>query len=171
VHDPWRPVPGRGGHLGPEPGLVDRRDLDGRADVACFTAAPCLEAQTLLGEPCLEVVVAADQPGFDLCVALSLVAAADGRVRQLSTGVSRFLGDGCLRPVRRWVRLQPLLARLEPGDRLRLSLAAAAWPQVAVNPGDGGEPRGAVGPDHRVITLTVHPMGSRLWFPPLLGAN
>ena len=37
VHDPWRPVPGRGGYLGLDAGLCDRADLDARADVACFT--------------------------------------------------------------------------------------------------------------------------------------
>ena len=45
VHDPWRPVPARGGHLGGEASLPDRTDLDRRGDVACFTTprsnTPC----------------------------------------------------------------------------------------------------------------------------------
>ena len=38
VHDPWRPLPGRGGHLGLDAGPVDRGDLDARTAVACFTS-------------------------------------------------------------------------------------------------------------------------------------
>ena len=67
--------------------------------------------------------------------------------------------------------MQPVYARLEPGERLRLSLAGAAWPQVAVNPGDGSLPRGGVGPSDRVITLTLELAASRLRLGPLAGAN
>lgn len=170
VHDPWRPVPGRGGHLGPAPGVVERGDLDRRTDVACFTTAPLSQALELLGEPRLRLEVSADQPGFDLCASLSLLS-RDGRVLQLACGYGRFLGDGCRQ--RRWrrLRLQPLRASLQPGERLRLSLAAAAWPQLAVNPGDGSLPRGAVGPQHRVISLQLHLDTSRFWLMPLFGAN
>jgi putative CocE/NonD family hydrolase len=168
VHDPWRPVPGRGGHLDTAPGPVERGDLDRRAEVACFTGAPLAEPLRLLGEPLLTLVVEADQPGFDLCVALSRVSADGASVRQLATGVARFLGGDCLEPVERQVRLQPLFASLDPAERLRLSLAASAWPQIAVNPGDGSLPRGGSGPGHRPITLTLHLKGSRLELLPLV---
>ncbi|MFM7732785.1 MAG: CocE/NonD family hydrolase, partial [Cyanobium sp.] len=171
VHDPWRPVPGRGGHLGLEPGCLDRADLDARADVACFTAAPLQEPLELLGEPLLELHVRADQQGFDLCAALSVLDPAGSSVRQLCTGVLRQRGEPCRREALRQVRLQPLRARLRPGERLRLSLAAAAWPQIAVNPGDGSLPTGAVGPQHRVITLQLQLESSRLWLTPLIGAD
>jgi putative CocE/NonD family hydrolase len=168
VHDPWRPVPGRGGHLDTTPGPVERGDLDGRSEVACFTGAPLGEPLRLLGEPRLALVVEADQPGFDLCVALSRVSTDGVSVRQLATGVARFLGEGCLEPTERQVRIQPLFATLEPGERLRLSVAAAAWPLIAVNPGDGTLPRGGSGPRHRPISLTLHLKGSRLLLRPLL---
>ncbi|HYP04419.1 MAG TPA: CocE/NonD family hydrolase [Cyanobium sp.] len=168
VHDPWRPVPGRGGHLDTTPGPVERGDLDGRPEVACFTGTPLGEPLRLLGEPLLTLVVEADQPGFDLCIALSRVSADGTGVRQLATGVARFLGEGCLEPMERQVRLQPLFASLDPGERLRLSVAAAAWPQIAVNPGDGTLPRGGSGPRHRAISLTLHLKGSRLLLLPLL---
>ena len=171
VHDPWRPVPGRGGHLGLESGVVERADLDGRADVACFTTAPLEQSLRLLGEPQLTITVGADQPGFDLCAALSVVDADGQRVRQLCGGVARFLGPDCRKQARRSLRLQPIHACLLPGERLRLSLAGAAWPQVAVNPGDGSQPLGGVGPGHRVITLSMGLASSRLWLGPLLGAN
>jgi putative CocE/NonD family hydrolase len=171
VHDPWRPVPGRGGHLGLESGCVDRADIDARADVACFTAAPLQQPLELLGEPLLDLFACADQPGFDLCAALSMVDPAGSTVRQLCTGVLRQRGEPCRREVLRRVRLQPLRARLQPGERLRLSLAAAAWPQIAVNPGDGSLPTGAVGPEHRVIELQLRLDRSRLWLTALIGAD
>lgn len=170
VHDPWRPAPGRGGHLGPQPGLVEREDLDRRSDVACFSTAPLPEGLELLGEPRLRLAVAADQPGFDLCASLSLLS-LDGRVLQLACGYGRFLGEGCRQRRLRRLRLQPLRASLRPGERLRLSLAAAAWPQLAVNPGDGTLPLAGVGAQHRVISLHLHLDTSRFWLMPLFGAN
>jgi predicted acyl esterase len=151
--------------------VVERADLDARGDVACFTTHPLLAPLRLLGEPRLRIVVAADQPGFDLCAALSVVD-VDGRaVRQLCVGVARFRGGGCLRAQERGLSLQPLCATLRPGERLRLSVAAAAWPQIAVNPGDGTVPSGAVGPAHRVIRLTMDLAAGRLWLEPWTGAN
>jgi putative CocE/NonD family hydrolase len=171
VHDPWRPVPARGGHLGLEPGVVDRTEIDARADVACFTAAPLQEPLELLGEPWLELLVRADQPGFDLCATLSVLSTDGREVRQLCSGVLRQRGEPCRQEALRRLRLQPLRARLRAGERLRLSLAGAAWPQIAVNPGDGSHPGGAVGPKHRVIELQFNLEGSRLWLTPLIGAD
>ncbi len=166
VHDPWRPVPGRGGHLALDAGVCERGDLDGRRDVVCFTSAPQTQGWQLLARPRLELSVQADQPGFDLCAALSVVS-AEGRVLQLATGVQRHRGEHCLQADRRQVILQPLLLELRPGERLRLSLAAAAWPQIAVNPGDGSLPWGGSGPGHRVITLTLELAGAHLVLEPL----
>jgi putative CocE/NonD family hydrolase len=166
VHDPWRPVPGRGGHLGLEAGPCERGDLDQRRDVLCFTSAPLEQPLRLLARPRLRLRIAADQPGFDLCAALSRLS-PEGSVRQLSTGVARHLGVSCLEPRWRQVQLQPLLLLLQPGDRLRLSLAAAAWPQVAVNPGSGAQPWGGSGPDHRVVTLELDCGGADLTLQPL----
>ena len=166
VHDPWRPGPGRGGHLGLDAGPCERGDLDQRRDVVCFTSAPLEQPLRLLARPRLRLRVAADQPGFDLCAALGRVA-ADGTAHQLSTGVSRQRGDSCLQPAWREVQLQPLLVHLRAGEQLRLSLAAAAWPQVAVNPGSGARPWGGSGPQHRVISLELHTSGAELGLDPL----
>jgi hypothetical protein len=170
VHDPWRPRPGRGGHLGLDAGLVDRGDLDRRSDGACFTTAPLQEAQELLGRPVLVLDGLADQPGFDLCVALSVVK-ADGRVLQLSTGFGRWLGESCLTQACRRLSLQPLLVTLQPGERLRLSIGAAAWPQVAVNPGTGAIPWGPAGPEHRVITLALQLHQAQLRLEPMVSSD
>jgi putative CocE/NonD family hydrolase len=171
VHDPWRPVPGRGGHLGGEGLLLDRSDLDGRTDVACFTTAPLHRPRRLLGQPVLRLRVEADQPGFDLCAALAVVSPDGQTARQLCTGLLRVVGPEALRPLERCVCLQPLAATLRAGDRLRLSLAPAAWPQVAVNPGDGEEPLGPVTARHREITLTLLLEGSALEMAPLFPSS
>ena len=161
VHDPWRPVPGRGGHLGLDAGSCERADLDGRRDVLCFTSSPLQHGLELVVQPRLRLLVRADQPGFDLCVALSRLETT-GAVRQLSTGVLRQLGGACLQE--RWITLmlQPLMLQLLPGEALRLSIAAAAWPQIAVNPGSGAPALGGCGPEHRVITLHFNLSGAEL---------
>jgi predicted acyl esterase len=69
------------------------------------------------------------------------------------------------------VQLQPLLASLAAGQSLRLSLAGAAWPQIAVNPGNGSQPMGPSGASHRVISLRLDLAGSRLELMPLLEGN
>jgi putative CocE/NonD family hydrolase len=170
VHDPWRPSPSRGGHLGPEPGLVERHDLDQRPEVACFTTAALSAPLRLLGRPQLSLVAWADQPGFDLWACLSVLT-HEGTVQQLCSGALRLRGDQALSPQVRQLDLQPLNATLQPGECLRLSLAPAAWPALAVNPGDGSMPSGGVGPQHRVITIALALSGSRFWLDPLFGAN
>ena len=170
VHDPWRPLPGRGGHLGLDAGAVDRRDLDQRTDVACFTSAAAVEPMELLGRPELQLQAGADQPGFDLCAALSVLK-ADGSVLQCSTGVARWLGESAQAMAPRTVQLQPLLLSLQPGERLRLSIGLAAWPQIAVNPGDGSMPQGGAGPQHRVISVTIQLAQAHLGIKPMVGAN
>jgi predicted acyl esterase len=170
VHDPWRPLPGRGGHLGLDAGPSQRADLDARCDVACFSG-PVLDApMELLGRPLLTLAAAADQPGFDICVALSVLEPS-GVVQQLSTGVARFRGERCLRLEQREVWLQPLLACLQPGERLRLSIGLAAWPQIAVNPGDGSLPIGPAGPEHRVISVQLQLAQASLCMHAMVGAN
>ena len=166
VHDPWRPVPAIGGHLGTNPGPVDRLAVDQRSDVATFTSAPLVEELLLSGQPLLLLNAEADQPGFDLCISLSRLPADANSVEQLSTGVVRIRGEEALQPARRSVTLQPLQATLASGDRLRLSIAAAAWPAIAVNPGHEAVPCGAPSPEHRVVTLTLKLAGSTLQLNP-----
>ena len=162
VHDPWRPCPAIGGHLSPSAGAADRSDLDQRFDVATFDTKGMENGRLLSGQPELRIRVSADQPGFDLCLGLSRIPFGEKRVEQLSTGHLRVLGDGALQAAWRVVQLQPLLASLDQGDRLRLSVAAAAWPSIGVNPGCTDVPCGAPSSSHRVVTLTLHLADSRL---------
>ena len=166
VHDPWRPVPAIGGHLGTTPGPADRTAVDQRSDVATFTSAPLAAELLLTGQPLLQLNAQADQPGFDLCISLSRLPADSHSVEQLSTGVARVRGDEALQPERRSVILQPLQATLAPGDRLRVSVAAAAWPAIGVNPGHDAAPCGAPSPEHRVVTLTLELADSTLQLNP-----
>jgi hypothetical protein len=50
-------------------------------------------------------------------------------------------------------------------------VGAAAWPQIAVNPGTGAMPQGPSGIDHRVISLELHLAGAQLCIHPMVGAN
>ena len=112
VHDPWRPVPAIGGHLGTTPGPAERTAVDQRSDVATFTTAPLVDELLLSGQPHLLLDAEADQPGFDLCISLSRLPAEANSVEQLSTGVVRVRGEEALQPARRSVTLQPLHASL-----------------------------------------------------------
>ena len=168
VHDPWRPVPAIGGHLSPSAGPCDRASLDRRSDVAVFTGE-CLEsALHLNGKPKLKLRVCADQPGFDLCVALSRLPLDTNTVQQLSTGMLRVHGQGALELCERELELQPLYATLEPGDRMRLSIAGSAWPAIAINPGQSGIACEAPSADCRVISIELHLEMAQLWMLPLL---
>ena len=166
VHDPWRPVPAIGGHLGTTPGPADRTAVDQRSDVATFTTAPLVAERLLSGQPLLQLNAQADQPGFDLCISLSRLPANANGVEQLSTGVVRVRGEKALQRTKRSVILQPLQATLAPGDRLRISVSAAAWPAIGVNPGHDDTPCGAPGPEHRVVTLTLELADSSLQLNP-----
>ena len=170
VHDPWRPHPGRGGHLGLDAGSDERRDLDDRSDVACFTTEPLEEAMELCGQPQLGLHGCADQPGFDLWASLARIAPG-GEVWLLSSGVARFVGASCTSSQRRQVSLQPLVCTVARGDRLRLSIALAAWPQIAVNAGDGTLACSNAGPAHRVITVELTLEHSSFSILPMVGAN
>ena len=162
VHDPWRPVPAIGGHLSPDPGPAERGRIDERADVATFTGCELGQQLQLQGQPVLTLQASADQPGFDLCVALSRLPRDSTQVQQLSTGVLRMSGEAARTLAQRRILLQPLLATLHPGDRMRVSIAGSAWPAVGVNPGTPEVASGAPGSRHRIVTMTLELAGSQL---------
>ncbi len=171
VHDPWRAVPAIGGHLSPSPGPAERSAIDQRADVATFTTPSLNECLHLEGIPWLEITVQADQPGFDLCVALSATNQDQSQIEQLSTGVLRLQGDSAMQPLSRKVVLQPLFADLQPGQHLRISLAGAAWPAIGINPGIEQHRCGAPEPHFQAVTLIFELEGSKLQLMPLNSGN
>ena len=154
VHDPWRPVPGRGGHLGLDAGLCDRADLDARADVACFTTKPLQEPLELWGQFELLLTLSSDQDQLDLCAAVSVLPAGQPEALQLCTGVLRVQHHDSQKPLQCELWFQPLLASLQAGDRLRLSLAGSAWPQISCN--------------EKITTLNADLSSSRLQLKPMV---
>ncbi|CAN7382970.1 CocE/NonD family hydrolase [Neorhizobium sp. LjRoot104] len=133
VHDPTRPTPLVGGHLGVPQGFADHGSHDNRADVAVYTTLPFEAARFFVGEAAAEIEVDTRSEGFDLCATLSLVAPS-GEARVLSTGYARLEGGGKV-PVR--ISLRPVCVTVSEGFALRLSLQGAGAPAFEVHPGDG----------------------------------
>ena len=164
VHDPWRPprhadISACSQGRGPSAARCLQRCRD-------IHSAPLRCRQTLSGQPQLTIRASADQPGYDLCVALSRLPAGATTVEQLSTGTLRIRGEGAKTSTRQTVALQPFCASLNPDDRLRISIAAAAWPAIGVNSGTPDVPCGAPSPQHRVVTMTLELADSALSLNP-----
>ncbi len=168
VHDPWRPAPSIGGHLSPKPGPAERSEIDKRSDVATFTSYEFLNNQTIEGIPTLRLIVWSDQEGFDICVALSKANKEETKIEQLSTGFLRVLGPKAKQPIEHKVILQAILADLKAGEKLRLSIAGAAWPAIGVNPGHLRQPCGASNSACLIVTIKMELTNSSLDFLPLL---
>ena len=157
VYDPWRPTPSVGGHAGYPPGPLDRTGTDARSDVLTFTTAPLAADLHLAGTVRVTLSATSDAASFDLHAILSEVPAAGG-VYELASGYRRVDGapDG---PVA--VEMRALCARIPAGSRLRLSVAAGAFPAFPVNTGTGLPPAQERLIDQRIITVMLrHGAGS-----------
>ena len=165
VHDPWRPAPIVGGALGTPAGYQDRASLDDRSDVAVYTEAPCETAVRLAGSVAADLYVRADLPAHDLHATLSVVE-RDGRAITLTAGHLRVFDAAVPGPRR--VAMRAVCTTLKPGQALRLSIQAAAWPAFALNPGTGQRPEDADARGAKVTTLALQHGGahaSRLLLP------
>lgn len=147
VHDPWRPAPAVGGHLGMPAGRAERGWVDERPDVLAFTGAGLETDALLCGAPELELHGAADCDPFTVYATLSTVE-PDGRVLHLTASGARLTGLGPWR-----IGLRPVLATLRRGQRLRLSIALAAFPGLALEHGDARSWAEVRAGEHPVITL------------------
>ena len=154
VNDPWRPTPSDGGHLGPNPGMFNRSIIDKRLDVGVFQTNSFEEDQYLTGVPTLEIQVKSDQPNFDICLALSLVEEGNEKVNQFSTGFLRVKNSKISEECIYQITMQPTNICLIKDSKLRLSISAAAYPAIGVNPGFGEGNVGSPSANHRVITLS-----------------
>jgi len=154
VNDPWRPTPSDGGHLGPNPGKFNRSFIDKRMDVGVFQTNSFAEDQYLTGVPTLEIQVKSDQPNFDICLALSLVEEGNEKVNQFSTGFLRVKNSKICEECSYQITMQPTNICLIKDSKLRLSISAAAYPAIGVNPGFEEGNVGAPSANHRVITLS-----------------
>jgi putative CocE/NonD family hydrolase len=151
VHDPWRPAPSLGGGQ-------DRTALDDRSDVASYTSPPLAAPLKLAGNVRAEIHVEADQPTHDLAAILSQVAPS-GRTTVLTQGYLRIANARAPGP--RTVAMRALCATVPAGAALRLSLQAASFPALAMNPGTGTSDAAARPFDSRIITLAIHGGGTR----------
>ena len=152
VHDPWRPAPSQGCELGALGGYLWREAIDSRGDVAVYTSAPLETSLTLAGRLSAEISVVSDASSFDLAAILSVVS-EDGRAVAFAGGFQRTTSGAPEGPV--VVNLHQTCMTLAVGQRLRLSLQAAAWPAHMVNPGTGMKPEDADLAECRPITLTI----------------
>ena len=154
VHDPWRPTQADGGHLGPNPGKFNRNIIDKRLDVGVFQTNFFEKDQNFTGIPILETSVKSDQTNFDICIALSLVDEENKKVNQFSTGFLRVKNSKKNVECNYQITMQPTNICLLKRSRLRLSISAAAYPSIGVNPGVGDEMIGATTINHRITTLS-----------------
>lgn len=163
VHDPWRPVLTTGGAFGTVAGPVDRTDTDARPDVLTYTSTPLDAALPLAGAIVVDLDLTADCPSFDVSCIVSRVD-AQGRARHLTEGYLHMpdpaADGGTVR-----LALRPTCATLEPGERLRLSVAAASFPAYPINPGTGARPTGATVDTAQIITLRLSTARSRIELP------
>tara|TARA_B100000945_G_scaffold14284_1_gene10789 strand:- start:365 stop:1942 length:1578 start_codon:yes stop_codon:yes gene_type:complete len=171
VHDPWRPVPAIGGHLSDTPGEANRFDLDIRPDVAVFTTPPLKEDLRLEGIPILYLQTKCDREGFDLFIALSRIPGEiENIATQLSTGVLRITNNEIDSKRDREIRLQPMLATLKTGDRLRISISGAGWPAIGINPGQSKYLCEGPSPHCLVTTISLILSTSKLKFESLISS-
>ena len=156
VHDPWRPTPSQGGHLGPNPGIFNRSMIDERLDVAVFQTSPLDEIINLSGTPKFQTSLFSDSESFDICLALSLINQKDKSVKQFSTGFLRVNNSQIQREKNLTVFLQPTNITIFKGEIIRLSIAGAAWPAIGVNSGYKSKTPGKTSINHKVITLNFN---------------
>ncbi len=163
VHDPWRPVPSCGGHNAQPGGMQDRAAVDDRFDVLTYTTPPLAAPITLAGPVAAELHLAADAPSHDVSAVLSVVT-PEGRVFNLTQGHRRVdaaphgAPPGGPQPATR-VAMRATCATVPAGHALRLSLAGADFPALAVNSGTGAAAGAAALADQRVITFALQTGG------------
>jgi uncharacterized protein len=165
VHDPWRPAPLVGGHIGQPSGLQDRAAIDDRTDVAVYTSDVLSKPKRIVGRVACDLHVESDMPSHDLHCTLSMLEPGGSRAITLTSGHLRVAANAAADP--RTVTMGGTCATIPEGARLRLSVQAAAWPAFAVNPGTGERPEDAHPISARVTTLSINHGGSRLRLPVL----
>ncbi len=160
VHDPWRPAPVMGGHGSAPAGMQDRAAVDDRADVAVYDTGPLTQPVFLCGAVSASLELDADQPSFDIDAVLSMLT-PDGRAWTLTQGHARLDAAAGVTAL----PMRAVCVTVPAGHALRLSLAGAAFPAYAMNPGTGAPASDFVTAEERVITIAVRHGASRLMLP------
>jgi putative CocE/NonD family hydrolase len=164
VHDPWRPAPSVGLHLGTPSDFADRAAIDDRADVAVYTSEPLDSPLFLIGAPDVELFLTCDRPSFDFDCTLSALA-PDGAAITVTAGHKTVMARDNASVI--IVKMRPMCMTVPVGHCLRLSIQAASFPAFPVNPGTGARPQDAAFIDGLVTTLVLrsgdaHPSAVRL---------
>ena len=136
--------------------------------MATFTSARLKQIIQLKGTPSVDLAIGSNQETFDVCIALSKLNKYQNNVEQLSTGFLRVTGEDAGKTSAHKVILQPLLADLQIGEFLRISISGSCWPAIGVNPGLENEICGPPSARSLVITLKIDLSKSRLQFSPLV---
>tara|TARA_Y100001968_G_C19417466_1_gene749771 strand:- start:95 stop:1669 length:1575 start_codon:yes stop_codon:yes gene_type:complete len=156
VHDPWRPAPIDGGHLGQNPGMFNRKNIDERLDIAVFQTNIMETDLVFSGIPFLETSVVSDCETFDICLALSIVDNNEENIQQFSTGFLRVKSKKTDQEQKLFIDLQPTNLTILKSYKLRLSISAAAWPAIGVNSGSIDKGFGYPSATHKIITLNFN---------------
>ncbi len=170
VSDPWRPVPSEGGHLGPNPGLINRKTIDERTDVAIFTSKSFKIKTTLMGIPSIFINSFAENNSYDLCVSLSICSEDCKEVIQLSTGFLRVFESNKNNSSLKEIQLQPVFADIKKGEKLRISIAGSAWPAIGINYGIESGQCGPPTITSEITTISLILKNSKLIISPLISA-
>ena len=155
MHDPAHPVPSLDGWVwGPlHAGLADETRSQIREDVATFTTGELRDEELLAGRIRL-IVRAGSERRWHLVAALTDVA-RDGSATRVTDGVRLVEGDTTWQSVE--VDLGTVAYHMRAGHRLRLSLAASAFPRYPSSPcGPGAWWRDDL-PDPHEIRIQVGP--------------
>jgi putative CocE/NonD family hydrolase len=141
LYDPERPVPS----VDPA-GPWDRREIEARDDVICFTSEPLPEAITIAGPVTLELWAVSDAPDTDW-TAMLVDVYPDGRAIGLCDGILRARYRESLAEPR---LLQPggaeryaiavgnIACRFDIGHRIRLEISSSNFPKYDPNPNGSG---------------------------------
>ncbi|MFI6995207.1 CocE/NonD family hydrolase [Nonomuraea wenchangensis] len=149
-YDPARPTPVIGG-----PVLLgdsrprDQRRLEQRRDVLVYSSPALRADMEMIGPVRAELFIRSSTPYVDVVVRVCDVA-PDGRSLNVCEGVRRLGPAGPAGPGPEGVRraeidLWPIAHRFRRGHRVRVHVAAGAYPTIARNPGTG-DPLAAGGP-------------------------
>ncbi|ANY07347.1 CocE/NonD family hydrolase [Pseudonocardia sp. HH130630-07] len=173
VYDPADPTPTVGGPmLQPPAKQLDNRAVEGRDDVLVYTGPPVDTDVDLLGPVSAVVYVRTDSGEGDVFVRVCDVA-PDGTSLNITDAMHRLVpGREATAPDGTTVvrmALSPTGYRVRAGHRIRVQVAAAAFPRFARNHGSGERMAAAVtgrqiryeiryGPDHPShVVLPYHP--------------
>ncbi len=97
-------------------------------DVVCYTSGPLVEPLDITGSPLVRAVTVSDRPRHDLVATLAVVD-PDGTARTVTGSAKRLLDAVAPGSEVAWrIELRPIAVRVQPGQQLRLSLAAARFP-------------------------------------------